>query len=138
MFSEKALNLEEHELRETARALPPPLKHQYQLLEQRHLKRPSTYRALNWVFPTGIHHFYLRRWLRGLITLSLTLGGLYLVYASQTSAFGLMVLMVVVVIEIPQLLNARHLVHSCNNRIMAQCLEQVQRAHQAPQQEPAR
>jgi TM2 domain-containing membrane protein YozV len=125
MFSEKELNLEEHELREAARTLPAGLKHQYQLLELRYLKRPATYTRLNWVFPLGLHHFYLGRWVRGSLNLSLSATGLWLMAASDLQAYGGMILLLVLVIDIPQLLNARHLVHSHNNRIMERCLKQV-------------
>ncbi|ALO45565.1 hypothetical protein [Pseudohongiella spirulinae] len=126
MFSEKELNLEEHEIRDVVRALPATRQYRYHQLEVRLLKRPSTYKALNWLFPMGIHHFYLGRWIRGLITLSLTLSGVFMIVAMQMTAYGLMLLLATVLIEIPQLLNARLLVHSRNNRIMAACLKQVQ------------
>jgi TM2 domain-containing membrane protein YozV len=126
MFSEKELNLEEHEIREVVRALPTTQQFRYHQLEVRLLKRPSTYKALNWLFPLGVHHFYLGRWARGLITLSLTLGGILMIVVVHMTAYGIMLLLATVLIEIPQLLNARLLVHSRNNRIMAACLKQAQ------------
>lgn len=126
MFSEKELNLEEHEIREVVRTLPASSQFRYHELEVRLLKRPSTYKALNWLFPLGVHHFYLGRWIRGLITLSLSVAGVLVIIIMQMTAYGLMLLLATVLIEIPQLLNARLLVHSRNNRIMAACLKQVQ------------
>lgn len=136
MFSEKELNLEEHELRELARALPPKQKLQYQQLEMRLLKRPSTYQHLNWVFPLGFHHFYLGRWIRGAVTLCLTGSGIGLLLATPLTAYGVMLLFAVVLVEIPQLLNARLLVHSRNNRIMASCLDRVRRSKTTTVSEP--
>jgi len=127
MFSEKALNLEEHELRELIRALPDAEKQYYHELELARLKDPAHYLKLNWIFPLGFHHFYLQRWGRGALNLGLTALGLILITGTNMFLYGCMVLIAVILIELPQLLNARHLVHSRNNRIMAQCLKQTQR-----------
>jgi hypothetical protein len=72
MFSEKELNLEEHQLREQIRRLSPLEKSIYDALEIPRLKMASRYVQLNWLFPLGVHHFYLRRWGRGLLDLFLT------------------------------------------------------------------
>lgn len=128
MFSEKELNLEEHELRESIRALPASQRRRYDLLEARLLKRPSTYLRLNIAFPLGLHHFYLGRLFRGLINLSLTLTALFLLLYTEFVAYGWMVLLATILLDIPQLMNARLLVHSRNNQIMAECLKRVSHA----------
>jgi TM2 domain-containing membrane protein YozV len=127
MFSEKALNLEEHELRELIRALPAAEKQYYHELELVSLKDPAHYLKLNWIFPLGLHHFYLQRWGRGTLNLGLTVLALILMTGANMFLYGAMLLIAVVLIELPQLLNARHLVHSRNNRIMEQCLKRTQR-----------
>lgn len=127
MFSEQELNLEEHELRALIRALPAAEKQYYYQLELASLKDPARYLKLNWLFPLGLHHFYLRRWGRGAFNLGLTLLGLTLLAGAGMVLYGSMILMAVVLIELPQLLNARHLVHSQNNRIMEQCFKRTQR-----------
>ena len=125
MFSEKELNLEEHELRDSIRALPANQRRRYDLLEARLLKRPSTYLRLNIAFPLGLHHFYLGRLIRGLINLTLTLTALFLLLYTDYIAYGWMVLLATVLLDIPQLMNARLLVHSRNNQIMAECLKRA-------------
>ena len=125
MFSEKELNLEEHELRDSIRALPANQRRRYDLLEARLLKRPSTYLRLNIAFPLGLHHFYLGRLFRGLINLTLTLTALFLSLNTEFTAYGWMVLLATVLLDIPQLMNARLLVHSRNNQIMADCLRRA-------------
>lgn len=125
MFSEKVLNLEEHELRDSIRALSPTQRRRYDLLEARLLKRPRTYLRLNIAFPLGLHHFYLGRLLRGLMNLSLTLTALFLLLYTNFIAYGWMVLLATVLLDIPQLMNARLLVHSRNNQIMADCLKRA-------------
>ena len=122
MFSEKELNLEEHELREQIRSLPEHQRQYYLTLESGALKSPDRYLLLNRLFPLGLHHFYLARWGRGIVNSGLTIAGLTLLLGTEQVGYGLMLLVAMVFIEIPQLLNARHLVHSRNNRTMAKCL----------------
>ena len=135
MFSEKELNLEETELRDRVRNLPAAQRTRYDELEQHLLKNPRTYLKLNWLFPIGAHHFYLRRWLRGVLNLTLALAALYLIVTLNNPAYGMLVLLALFIIEIPQLLNARHLVHAYNIRAMRRCLKRITRVgeeHSAP------
>lgn len=127
MFSEKELNLEEHELREQIRSLPDRQRQYYLQLESGGLKSPDRYLLLNRLFPLGLHHFYLARWGRGIVNAGLTAAGLTLLLGTGQVVYGLMLLAAMVFIEIPQLLNARHLVHSRNNRYMAKCLARAQK-----------
>lgn len=129
MFSEKELNLEEHELREQIRSLHDSQRQYYLTLERAKLKSPDRYLLLNRLFPSGLHHFYLGRWGRGIVNSGLTVAGLALLLVTDQVVYGLMLLTAMVFIEIPQLLNARHLVHSRNNRIMARCLARAQKYH---------
>jgi TM2 domain-containing membrane protein YozV len=125
MFSEKELNLEETELRERVRMLSPPERTRYNELEQRLLKDPAVYLKLNVLFFTGAHHFYLRRWFRGVLNLVMTLAAVYLLVSPRDPWFGVLLLLAVIIIEIPQLMNARHLVHAYNNRMMHRCLRRA-------------
>ncbi len=128
MFSEKELNLEETELREQIRNLPAGQRERYEDLERRRRKDPAFYLRLNWLFPVGVHHFYLQRWVRGAVNLSLTAIALYLIIGPAPPLYGILVLVAVVLVEIPQLLNARHLVRAFNNRVMHHCLRRVNRS----------
>ncbi|TFH74639.1 hypothetical protein E3V39_00240 [Gammaproteobacteria bacterium LSUCC0112] len=132
MFSEKELNLEEHQLREQIRRLSPAEKAIYDALEIPRLKLASTYVMLNWLFPLGVHHFYLRRWGRGLLDVFLSLNaGLSLTHYSPWGGPSLliagMICVALLLIELPQMLNARLLVHSRNILMMAKCLQSARR-----------
>ena len=132
MFSEKELNLEETELRDRVRNLPGAQRTRYDELERHLLKDSGTYLKLNWLFPSGAHHFYLRRWLRGVLNLTLTLAALYLIINLNNPVYGILVLLALFIIEIPQLLNANHLVHAFNNRVMDRCLKRAASMSQEP------
>ena len=121
MFSEKELNLDETDLREQVALLSEEQREAYRHCEQAALKRPATYAALNTLFFLGAHHFYLRRWLRGLVNLALGATAASLLLGGQV-LYGFAVLLAMAIVEIPQLLNYEHLVHSYNNNSMRQCL----------------
>ncbi|MDO8271459.1 MAG: TM2 domain-containing protein [Gammaproteobacteria bacterium] len=125
MFSEKELNLEETELREQVSLLTPAQHEIYLQMEQSLLKHPGTYATLNWFFLLGLHHFYLRRWPRGIIDLLLSSIALYVLFTTDSPAYGGALLLAVAIIEVPQLLNYEHLVHSHNNQMMRRCLRRI-------------
>ena len=125
MFSEKELNLEETDLREQVALLSDAQQREYARLEKAALKSPATYALLNWLFPLGVHHFYLRRWVRGVINLALSLASLYLMVVEDNRTAGGALLLAMAIIEIPQLLNYEHLVHAFNIRVMRQCLRRA-------------
>jgi TM2 domain-containing membrane protein YozV len=126
MFSEKELNIDETELREQVTLLPEAKREAYRQCELAARKRASTYAALNTLFFLGAHHFYLRRWLRGLIGLSLGVTAASLLVSGQL-LYGCAILLALAIIEIPQLLNYEHLVHAYNNNSMRQCLIRVKK-----------
>lgn len=125
MFSEKALNLEESELREQIRALPDDARRRYLAMESRALKSARQYRWLNLLFFVGLNHFYLQRWLRGLFNMLVFITSVGLLLTGELALYGSLLLATLLIIEIPQMLNARHLVHSSNNRIMQRCLNRA-------------
>lgn len=132
MFSEKELNLEEHQLREQIRQLSPAELALYDQLEIPRLKQANVYIRLNLLFPFGVHHFYLQRWARGLLSLWLTLGSImsatgFNPWQVRNLLLAVMLITAMIIIELPQLMNARLLVHSRNNRIMHLCLSEVRR-----------
>tara|TARA_R100001377_G_C3184053_1_gene107808 strand:- start:779 stop:1168 length:390 start_codon:yes stop_codon:yes gene_type:complete len=127
MFSEKELILDETELREQVALLSEEQRAAYQHCEQAALRRPSTYVALNTLFFLGAHHFYLRRWLRGLSSLALGIAAATLLLGGQV-LYGFAVLLALAIVDIPQLLNYEHLVHARNNNSMRQCLIRVKKS----------
>jgi len=130
MFSQKELNLEEHQLRERINALTAEERARYDALEIPRLRQASTYQLLNILFPLGIHHMYLGRWGRAALSLLLTLSAIFSAFGFNPWSEGpdflvaFMLLLAMVIIEVPQMMNARLLVQSRNNRVMTQCLEQ--------------
>lgn len=64
-------------------------------------KDPDTYATLAYMFIAGLHHFYLNRWGRGLVDLSINVGGFLLigygVIADNIATVGIGVAIVVAI-----------------------------------------
>lgn len=72
---------QEEELREQLEALSDGERKQFYAQAEAAFKDPDTYATLAYLFVSGLHHFYLKRWRRGLLDLGLNALGLALVIA---------------------------------------------------------
>ena len=95
-------------------------------------KDPDTYAVLNFFFLGGLHHFYLEKYLRGCINLSLSLGGVILIFTApfqdpQIRAFlaGILILALVTLIEIPNLFRSQTISKDYNNRLSRKILNET-------------
>lgn len=120
----EALRLEENKLREQVAALSVEQKRKYYAQELKHIKDPDTYAALNWIFVMGLHHFYLGKWLRGLINLTLMLVGVLLYFSGMFTLIGAVLVALVFIIELPQLFNSEKIIYQYNNQLMRNILKQ--------------
>lgn len=118
------LRIEEDQLREQVALLSVEQKRQYYAQELQHIKDPDTYAALNWAFLAGLHHFYLGKWQRGILNLVLMLLGAILYFSHILSFLGLALIVVVFVIELPQLFNSQKIIYQYNNQLMRRLLQQ--------------
>ena len=114
------LNAQEEQLRSEVNALSPDQRKLFYQQEKRLVKDPDTYAVLNWFFAAGLHHFYLGRFQRGAVNLTLMLIGILTIYS-----FGVFLIIVVLLIELPQLFKSQRIVHQYNNQVMADILKQL-------------
>lgn len=119
------LRLEENELREQIASLSIEQKRQYYAQEVKHMKDPDTYAALNWICVMGLHHFYLGKWQRGLVNLTLMFIGILLYLSGTFPLIGIAVVAFVFVIELPQLFNSERIIYRYNNQLMRSILKQL-------------
>ncbi|KMV30991.1 hypothetical protein L4D00_15100 [Photobacterium swingsii] len=120
-----ALKQQEDNLRGQVRQLTDAQRKQYYQLEVDQVKDPDTFAVLNWFFVAGLHHFYLGKFVRGGVNLSLFLLSILLLVIYPNHWVGYSVLIGILVIELPQLLNSQNIVHHHNNQIMTKCLAKV-------------
>ncbi len=124
-MTEEALRQEEEKLRAQIAKLTAEQKKTYYALEVAQVKDPDTYAVLNWAFVAGLHHFYLGRWQRGLFNLVLMLIGAVLYFTALFSLIGGLMILLVFMIELPQLFNSQKIIHCYNNQLMRTLLKQV-------------
>lgn len=100
-MSSEQLRDEEEALRKQIRELTPEQRKEYFRLEGEQIKDPDTYAVLNWFVMAGLHHFYLGKTERGVINLCVMLFGLVLL--PFFPIIGIIVLLGIVIVELPQL-----------------------------------
>ncbi|BDF93506.1 TM2 domain-containing protein [Pseudoalteromonas sp. KAN5] len=114
------LNAEEEQLRSQVNALSAEeRKLFYQQLKAR-VKDPDTYAVLNWFFAAGLHHFYLGKFQRGAVNLTLMLIGLLTI-----NSVGIFLIIFVLLIELPQLFKSQLIVQQYNNHVMSDILSHL-------------
>ncbi|MCO4784569.1 TM2 domain-containing protein [Marinomonas atlantica] len=88
------------------------------------IKDPDTYAALNWFFVSGLHNFYLKEWLAGILDLMLMLIGCILLFFIMP--LGVALLILVSVIELPALFRSQIIVADYNNKLGWRLLKPLQ------------
>ena len=119
-MDEHTLSQQEEAIREEVARLSPTLRKQYYQLETELLKDPDTYAVLNYFFAAGLHHFYLGKTMRGMINLLLMLVGLALL-----PFYGWVLIVLVLLIELPQLFQSQAIVRQHNIDAMRQVLRDM-------------
>lgn len=117
MRSKEAVQEEEEHLRKLVRELPDDKRLQFFQQVETDLKDPDTYATLNFLFIAGLHHFYLGKWFRGLVNLSIFLLGVILLFTPAV-ILGVFLLLAVTIIELKALFNSQIVVQEYNNDVM--------------------
>lgn len=94
----------------------------YKRLEKR-ICDPDTYATLNFLFITGLHHFYLKRWLRGTLSLAGFFAGVILILAGQW-VIGVLLIAAISLLELYELFRSQAIVQDYNNKVMRAALEE--------------
>jgi len=126
MLKQEEVEREEERLRALARELSDEDRKAFFEAFSKRVKDPDTYAVLNWFFPVGIHHFYLRRWARGLADIGLMLAGIALI-AGGAIPLGVLLIGMVVVWELWALFRSQVIVQDWNNRTFRELLKRYGR-----------
>ncbi len=125
-MSAREAGLEEERLRDAVRTLSDEERRRFYEIATPRLRDPDTYAVLNWSLLTGMHHFYLGRWLRGTATLLAFLACVAAVIFSDALRWpALLLLLVILGIELSELFRSQTIVQEHNNRMMARALEEL-------------
>jgi len=125
MLKQPEVDAREEELRLQVRELPDEKRKTFYERAEKELKDPDTFAVLNYLFIAGLHHFYLGRWLRGLINLAVFSAGIYLIYLDQWKN-GLIVIGIITVLELYALFRSQIIVKHYNNRISTAILDSIE------------
>ena len=124
MLQQNEVDAEEEAIRLTVRELPDEQRKTYFEQAEQKLKDPDTFAVLNYLFIAGLHHFYLGRWLRGLINLAVFGASVYLMYLEQWRN-GLIVFAIITALELYALFRSQIIVQDYNNRISRKILDSI-------------
>lgn len=120
----KAIREDEELIRRLVRELPDEQRLQFFKKTEQRLKDPDTYATLNYLFIAGLHHFYLRKWVRGSINLSIFLFGIMLLFTSL-AVLGVVVLIAITVIELNALFKSQQVIQEYNNTVMESVYREI-------------
>jgi TM2 domain-containing membrane protein YozV len=125
MLERQAVEREEEELRQAANRLDDAARAAYYQRVEKRLRDPDTYATLNFLFITGLHHFYLKRWARGALSLTGFFAGVILIFAEQY-LIGVLLIAAIGVWELYELFRSQLIVQDYNNKVMRAALEETQ------------
>ena len=96
-----------------------------------HVKDPDTYATLNFFVIAGLHHFYLKKYIRGSINLSFFLLAIVTLFTIEDGQWlggiGILIVVLIVLIEIPALFRSQIIVEDYNNRLTEKILLETKR-----------
>lgn len=124
MKSIEAVQEDEERIRQLVRELPDDKRLIFFKQIEKGLKDPDTYATLNFLFIAGLHHFYLGKWVRGLINIIIFLIGVFFVFAGFVG-MGIFILIAISAIELKALFKAQLIVQDYNNEVMKMIYREV-------------
>ena len=123
VVSEEAELLREEKIRILAGQLPGDKRLLFWTEVQKKLKDPDTYAAMNFAFMFGLHHFYVGKWIRGLLAISLFVLGLITLFV--VPMVGVLLIACIICSAIPALFRSDTIVRQYNNELMEMMYRQV-------------
>jgi TM2 domain-containing membrane protein YozV len=125
MLEQVTVDEQEEALRQRINRLSDADRQQFFTRVKKEIKDPDTYATLNWFFVTGLHHFYLGKWLQGAFDLSAFVVGILLIVYDQV-ILGVALIVLVTVAELWALFRSQIIVQDWNNRIYAATLREFE------------
>jgi len=124
MLNKQQVQQEEETLRLIIRDLPDDKRKQFYATAKKKLKDPDTFAVLNYIFVTGLHHFYLGHWLRGILNLVVFIAGITLIVMGLWQ-LGLGIIIATSLLEVYALFRSQLIVQDYNNQVMRVTLERL-------------
>ena len=125
MLKKQQVEAEEESIRMATAQLSDEQRLKYLRTIKYQIKDPDTYAALNYSFFFGLHHFYLKNYVRVVGELILALAAIAMVFQNSIWVLGILILLGLSVSEVMHLFRSEIIVQDYNNRIMRQALLQT-------------
>ncbi len=124
MLNKQQVQQEEEALRLIIRDLPDDKRKQFYAIAKKKLKDPDTFAVLNYIFVTGLHHFYLGHWLRGILNFSVFIAGITLIVIGLWK-IGLGIIALISLFEIYALFRSQLIVQDYNNQVIRKTIQHL-------------
>jgi len=124
MLNQELVQGEEETLRLFIRDLPDEQRKRFYCIAKNKLKDPDTFAVLNYLFITGLHHFYLGHCLRGGINLIGFIIAITLIVMNLWQ-LGLGIIIALALTEIYALFRSQVIVQDYNNQVMRVTLQNL-------------
>lgn len=128
MRTKEAIQEDEERIRRLVRELSDEQRLRFFKQTEQRLKDPDTYATLNYLFIAGLHHFYLQKWKRGSINLSIFLFGVMLLFTGL-AVLGVIVLIAITLVELNALFKSQLVIQDYNNHVMESVYWEIIRDH---------
>lgn len=126
MLNIDEVNQKEESLRIKINTLSEEKRKEFFLKVKDEIKDPDTYAALNWFFVTGLHHFYLGKWLNGIINLFTFILGVILIMINYTE-IGISLILIISIIELWALFRSQIIIQDWNNQIYEKVFNNIKK-----------
>jgi hypothetical protein len=121
MLNKHIVQEQEEQIRKQVRELSDPQRLEYYKTVSSKIKDPDSYATLNYIVIAGLHHFYLGRWLLGLINISVFTAGATMIYFHQIE-LGVAFIVGIVLFELYELMRSQIIVQDHNNTMSQEAL----------------
>lgn len=131
MLSKNQVEAEEESIRSDSLQLPDDERQAFYTQFNGKIKDPDTYATLAWSLPFCLHHFYLGEWVRALLDIAVAWAGLAFCFTGKGGliAFGVILILGVMMAELYSLVRAQVIVQNHNNRTMRKIITRLEKAH---------
>lgn len=116
MLNAALVEEQQDQIRRQIRELPDDKRRTYFKLSEKKIKDPDTYAALNYIFIAGLHHFYLGKWLLGVINITVFWGGVACILLKFIEV-GIALIIGIAIFELFELFRSQIQVQHHNNLI---------------------
>ena len=124
MLNAAVVEEQQDQIRRQIREMSDEQRRTFYTLSEKKIKDPDTYATLNYIFIAGLHHFYLGKWLLGLINITVFWGGVACIVLKQVE-LGVALIIGIAIFELFELFRSQALVQHHNNLISQEILSNM-------------